>query len=44
MSEYIIDLSSFNVEAENEDDAYVKAVKLINDGLSVVEICGVEKA
>ncbi len=32
MKNYIVDLGSFNVEAENEVKAREKAIKMINDG------------
>jgi len=32
MKNYIVDLGSFNVEAENEEEATAKAVDMINEG------------
>jgi len=40
MTEYIIDFSSVILEAENEDEAYKKAKKLI--GKRDIEICSIE--
>lgn len=32
MKSYTVDLGSFNVEAENEEEAEEKAIKMIEDG------------
>ena len=40
--EYVVDLGSFNVEAENEEEAVKKAEKMIEEG-GWVEICNVEE-
>lgn len=39
--EYHIDLSSFIVEAENESEAYQKAVEMLEEDPSLGEICEV---
>ncbi len=42
MKEYVVDLGSFNVEAESEEDAVKKAEEMIEKG-GWVEICNVEE-
>ena len=45
IKEFIIDISSFNIEAATEDEAWKKARKMIDEDPGTwAEICGVEPA